>query len=144
MSAGVVYRMREWTCEDCGETGMQTGPGRLRRRCLDCATVRENQRKRAWERSHEPPARCVDCASPLAIGSAHKGFKRCVECAKKHRRVQRVEIERMWNEGRAIAEIASALGRSVNSTNVTIVLMRREGWDMPYRYAVRDGKRVAA
>lgn len=58
-------------------------------------------------------------------------------------RERHIEIERLWNQGLPRNEIADRLGYSRNGIKVAISTMRRNGYDLPYRYAMRDGKRVA-
>lgn len=44
-----------------------------------------------------------------------------------------VQIHDLWHQGKTIKEIAAALESTKNSIGVTIVYMRRDGWDLPYR-----------
>jgi hypothetical protein len=49
----------------------------------------------------------------------------------------RVEIARLWGEGRAVAEIATALHTTTSSVTSLMVLMRRDGWELPLRSSGR-------
>jgi predicted transcriptional regulator len=103
--------------------------------------ARRRQQKREWEREHYR-GECEVCG-------ARTGKRSCTRCpkhslAREAHRQRREEIQRRWLAGESLNEIAAALGTTKNSAQVTVHRMRREGWDMPYRYKIVDGKRVAA
>lgn len=105
---------------------------------------------------------CIDCGAPTN-GSAgpSKAPQRCQSCngkvtgaaatargrAKAEPRRQRIVA--MWHEGCTLREIADALGTTPESIGVTVVKLRREGWDLPYRRGpeqvqnIREGVRAA-
>ena len=95
----------------------------------------DNCRKRHHERAHA--GRCA-CGQPLSCPAV----KTCVECAKAdnaarvrnqwHPRMR--EVERLWNAGVSLAEIARALGMTRGAANRLVCTMRRDGWDIPYRH----------
>ncbi len=62
-----------------------------------------------------------------------------------HERAQRklVYIEAMWLDGFSTKEIADELGTSTGTVETIIHRMRDDGWNLPYRYAMQDGRRVA-
>lgn len=92
---------------------------------------------------------CVECGTPLTRNAVRAGGVRCRECQHDRERRQRLarrhRIEYLWGLGRSLREIADDLGSTPGSVNVEITSMRREGgWDVPHRYAMQDGRRVAA
>lgn len=96
--------------------------------------------KRNWQQRTK--GACEICGAPT-----WRKALRCVE----HRpqafaaKARRAEIARRWRAGESMIEIADAMGTTVNALGVTIVQMRKRGWDIPYRYNVDSaGKRTAA
>lgn len=152
------------TCRDCEQAkplsefyvnkGARDG---LQSRCKDCFRIYRRSRyspekekaRRAYKRANENThrARCVDCGSPRAAGTGygdgHPGC--CAECRDRRRReaheLRDKRIERWWNDGLAMREIAERLGWTLNHLRVEMDRLRRRGYDLPYRY--RTGKRNA-
>lgn len=91
-----------------------------------------------WNRdnAHVP---CPICGGPMA--RATRG--RCSVCRANAEHARKSCIQDMWHEGRTLAEIAAALDTTVDSLGVTMVRMRRQGWELPYRYTVRNGRRIS-
>jgi hypothetical protein len=58
---------------------------------------------------------------------------------------RKILIEEMWHQGASLKEIAEVLGTTRESLSVTMVRMRRDPrYDVPYRYRVKGGRRVAS
>lgn len=54
--------------------------------------------------------------------------------AQKERRLERRQkIAAAWSAGRTIYEIAAELGSTTGAIGTAMVLMRKDGWDLPYR-----------
>lgn len=53
-----------------------------------------------------------------------------------------VYIEAMWHDGFTTPEIADELGTTPGTIENAIHRMRAAGWDVPYRYEMRDGRRA--
>lgn len=82
--------------------------------------------------TYKEPGECRECGAATAPQS-----KRCLECdladrarAKSHRTEV---IERMWNDGATLKEIAAELDTTVNALGPEFVRLRRNGVDLPYR-----------
>jgi hypothetical protein len=90
-------------------------------------------RKNRWDHEHRP---LCDCGQPRARSS-----DRCSDCRRRDERAalndKRTEIQRLWAQGAAVAAIAAAVGSTPGSVRVATVQMRKDGWDMPYRYRRR-------
>lgn len=102
---------------------------------------KRGEQKRRWEVANR--GQCA-CGSRCA-----RGLSRCQVCtrrAKREARDQRWrEIQRLWGEGLTLEELARATGySSVASMGATMKRMREDGWELPYRYAMESGRRVAA
>ena len=92
--------------------------------------------KRAWDEAHRLP--CEICGVLTAKHAAEVG-DRIVRCSqhsaqREAGRARRARIEKLWNEGLSMAEIAEEIGSTKGSINVEIVRMRGMGYDLPYRY----------
>lgn len=97
--------------------------------------------KNAWERDNYL-SDCPDCGATISRKSG-----RCRGCdkARRARESYGPRLEELWAEGRTLPEIAAELGTTVKTLGVTMYRLRRQGgYDLPYRYAVSGGKRVAA
>lgn len=123
-----------------------TGAGRPRKYCSRKCVLESNIRWKAqnpdkiaqWEEAHRHP--CADCGDSIGRQAV-----RCWDCEVERRRARRVEVHRLWHEGKTVAVIAALLGTTKGAMQVCIVYMRREGWDMPYRRRMgRNERRVAA
>jgi hypothetical protein len=110
---------------------------------------RERESQRAWKAANPDRVEamrlayrgtCVDCGDPTRRSTT----ERCIPCEIVRRQARFPEIMRRWEAGESIREIAAAMGTTKNSLGVTIVRMRKAGWELPYRYVMREGKRVAA
>lgn len=96
---------------------------------------REDDRRRAMDSK----VKCPHCETlhPPEYGM-------CRGCHAATANVRWSLIAGMWADGWAAREIAAAIGTTLGSLRVMIHRMRRDGWDVPYRYTMVDGKRVAA
>lgn len=88
----------------------------------------------------ESPNRCVECGAGMNPRGKRGG--RCIACRTEQSKQRRETIQRLWSEGRSLPEIAGVLNTTVNSVGQTMVLMRRDGWNLPLRYRMTDGRRV--
>lgn len=92
-------------------------------------------------------AACVDCGT-LRASAKWQGHSRCDACERAAvqaaANVRRVEIERLWNEGLSIAEIAARLDSTPGSVGATVVRMRDAGWNVPLRHHGMFAERRAA
>jgi transposase len=104
---------------------------------------REKRResRREWNRAHMH-APCPLCGGPMSRNKA--AGDRCAKCREIAEHARRSCIQDMWLDGHTMSEIADALGTTLESLGVTMVRMRKQGWDLPYRYRMENGKRVAA
>lgn len=107
----------------------------------------DNCRKRQWDEDHRK--RC-ECGVLLA---ARSDGARCLACrraadAERHEALL-ARVERMWADGMDYAAISAAVGRKYlpggKSCSLASVIheLRQQG-RAPYRYRVKDGRRVAA
>lgn len=105
--------------------------------------------KRQWADENDRPL-CAECGFERGAGQQRKNPDGlCRACRNDRLRSQHLarchRIEYLWNLGRTLGEIAEDLGSTPGSISVSMVHMRAEGgWDLPYRYAVQDGRRIAA
>lgn len=95
---------------------------------------------------------CEDCGSKTSglAGGRNKVPRRCRSCATRHDAAAKQEIsarhikalEAAWATGETMCALAARLGyANANSLKATIVKLRREGHDFPYRYRVSDSGR---
>lgn len=85
--------------------------------------------QRQWVRGGQ----CIDCDATVGRNSA-----RCHECrmrkAERERTNRWTQIQRLWNEGLPLKEIALAVGlKNANTLGVTMARMKHAGWDLPPR-----------
>lgn len=108
----------------------------------------DHERKRRWEKAHRLP--CPNCGAPMAAGtmkadgSPAQRVKRngrvrlCRECRRAEQRggrsARRAEIQRLWDSGLMIREIAEELDTTSNTIGVEMARMRKDGWKLEYRY----------
>lgn len=119
---------------------------RVRRRDEEKAE-RDRAYARAWKAAHPDEVRRLEdnyrgmcsCGAPTSRGRA-----RCWPCEAASRHARWPEIQRHWKAGESLKEIAAALGTTPVVIGSTLTRMRQAGWDVPYRYAMENGKRVAA
>lgn len=97
----------------------------------------DNARKRAWDQAKD--RRSCPCGNLRAPGQQRKhpdGL--CMYCRLEVKAVEaairRERIVEFWAEGLSRQQIADRLGTSDNAIGKTMAEMRREGWDLPYRY----------
>ena len=57
---------------------------------------------------------------------------------------RKIAIQRMWLEGRSLRAIAAALDTTKGCLGPTMRRMRVEGWNLPLRHRMVDGRRVPA
>jgi transposase len=121
------------------------------------ATNRRRRRaKREWERhwlaSDASRAICARCGKKMGRGSARPHLQErnaravesqqrtCSGCAEDRRELTIA----LYREGLPLKVIADRLDTTINSLGVDLVRLRKQGYDLPYRYTMKDGKRVAA
>lgn len=111
---------------------------------------RRREYKTAWDRGARMDGRyalpCPKCGRRMGSKSAHRPHtpQQCRACWEGGARGRYDQIVEWWAEGLSLREIASRLGWTTNTLGTTMARMRAEGYDLPHRYAMRDGKRVAA
>lgn len=101
---------------------------------------RDPERKRQQDASYEQRMMhpCAGCGRPVS-----RCAERCRPCFIEHVQEDRRRIVEMWAAGASMREIAAAIGTSKVSLGTTMAEMRRDGWDLPYRYRIANGRRVA-
>jgi len=113
--------------------------------------VRERERKhqeayRANERDYvrrlDKRGVCEDCGGAMGISVFHDGI--CKRCQTKRKEANYRAVELMWEDGLKFPEIMEAMGWSRGRLAVESDRMRKEGWNLPHRYNVKNGKRLAA
>lgn len=129
---------------------LRRGVGTIHRWCNPETQDRGRETSRAWKAANRERVRdyaeahkhrpCPNCGGPMK----RHGANQCRECRAATEITCYSLIEGMWADGWALREIAAALGRTENSVHVTFHRMRRDGWDLPYRYAMENGRRLAA
>lgn len=114
----------------------------------DRARPGRQESKNAWlrERDRSPEGRsiCETCGGLCGIASRKHGYRECMACKRLRRKTRGHEIERLWAEGRTLREIRERFGWSAGRIAMEMDWLRKNGFDLPYRYAVKGGKRVAA
>lgn len=70
--------------------------------------------------------------------------RRAASLSKGDADLRRRTVQVMWMDGAKLREIADTLGITVNTVGVTMARMRADGWDLPLRHAMWNGRRVAA
>jgi hypothetical protein len=98
------------------------------------------EQKRRWDRENNR-GECGICGAVT--------WNRKTRCGKhdvQHERAWRFRkaIQDRYLAGMPVAQIAAELGKGQTHVEVEMVRMRRDGWDLPYRYNVKNGKRVPA
>lgn len=84
-------------------------------------------------------ARADDPLGPDAVGAEPD---RSIRPMSEQRCTRREQIAGMYLNGLSLADIAAVLDSSANAINVELVAMRQDGWDIPYRYRMENGKRL--
>lgn len=103
---------------------------------------RSNAKRSPAKRQHADLKRrnCPQCGEKMGTGTGYPGRteKNCKKCQVTNENAQtkaRYEaIQRLWSAGWSLKEIASKLDSTVASISVSMVRMRKEGWNLPYRY----------
>lgn len=94
----------------------------------------ENQRKRRRDQR----GTCNECGGPMGIGNKIDGV--CRACTALKPRMSETTralghvVERWWNEGLTLAEIAERLGKSRGWVGGMMDAWRGAGFNLPYRY----------
>ncbi len=108
--------------------------------------ARNRERLRAYDREyHADPTRrgrCRTCGGLMGIRRVADGTCRSCRMAAAAERRQRIVA--WWAEGLTPREIAERVGWSVSHVGVEMTYMRRLGYELPYRYAGRVGRRSAS
>lgn len=117
--------------------------------CKPDLAERHRVAARAWKDAHREQNRARDRATmhrpcPNCGGPMRRQNSQCSECYGATVIVRRSIIQGAWLDGWMLSEIAAIIGTTARSLAVTMVRMRRDGWELPYRYHVKDGTRVAA
>jgi hypothetical protein len=141
---------RTFTCQGCGKTGPLTNP---------------HDRRRKWcsDRCRKQTlygGTCIDCGAPTngSDGRGPHAAERCVSCAaaingtrlrarwEPERRDDWDRLAEMYLAGASLSEIAAEFGWTHRGTVSRALwnLRNRHGYDLPHRYAIVDGRRVAA
>lgn len=148
-----MSRVRE--CADCKRTKKIQAHGlcmacykRWRRQDPDYAQ-RDRESSQRWKGEHREANRardrrhyretkdpCPHCSTPKAPKN-----NQCEGCRMATADVRRTLCEGMWADGWPLKEIAAAMG--VKPAYFAVMRLER-GWDLPYRYKMVDGRRVAA
>lgn len=103
---------------------------------------RDNAKRRAAKRESERQHRRKPCLGGCGALTWHKtgqsGY--CLDCtpARAPARERAATVERLWNEGLTLREIAARLGSSAKSISVDVTRLRQAGHDLPYRRARTD------
>ena len=128
-------------CGTCGTSLPPAKPGRQRKWCS------ERCRKEQYAKA------CSDCGTRIDGTSPGKSTGRCHPCASKAQdhsqrpdvvkaREIRERIVTMWADGDKISEMARKLQINPDSLGVTMVNMRRYGYDLPYRRTDEQRERM--
>lgn len=144
-------------CKECSREMPYTLSRGMCRRCYKAwkrATdpdyaARAREHSRAWKDRNREANRARDRATmhrpcPKCGGPMKRQRSQCKKCYDAEFLASRNALAAMWHDGATLAEIAAALDTTIESVGATMVRMRRAGWDLPYRYAMSDGRRVAA
>jgi transposase len=78
------------------------------------------------------PEACEECGEPRG-----RHARVCENCYQEGQLTRLRTIASCWREGASLKEIAERLGSTVNSIGATMVRMRKQGWDLPYRQVPR-------
>jgi hypothetical protein len=129
-----------------------TPSGRWKRAHPEAA--REANRRSNAKRPHRHRSEmivCAKCGGPkwARPGSAGKPVTDlCSGCEIQARRERREErrslIASCWAAGMTLREIAARLDSTVKSVGTDVSTMRRDGWDLPYRYTPERVARITA
>lgn len=148
-------------CEKCGaKTDGSAGPGRAPKVCGDCLKVSDEEiyeRLHTYVREHGEVPRANDMTwasgAPVAVrwGSWNNLLRaaglptRMVDKTAAISAERRALVVRLWHEGKTISEIADLAGYgNYESASQSIVIMRRDGFDLPLRLHPIDDDRVLA
>jgi hypothetical protein len=101
------------------------------------AQNRQRNRARDREYTRRVSGVCDMCGERLGAG-VRSGTHR--DCTAKVAAERLREVERLWNDGKLLREIAAALGVSVGTTHRLVDNARKAGYDLPHRYVT--GKRA--
>lgn len=139
-----VAKVYDRKCATCGEP-FEPEHGKELTCSPECWRVAEDARKRAWDRAH-PKAHKTEC--PQCGGEMERATARrsgiCQACHEDEVDRRARQIERWWAEGLLLKEIASRLGWSLGHIAQEFDRLRAKGYNLPHRYRVSNGKRVAA
>jgi hypothetical protein len=108
-------RPRKWCSDRCRKTQYAMP-------CVDCGTATNG----SWGRGPRAPQRCHACAGFVAARVANR------EQRDEHYR----KVERLWKAGMTTMEIAGEMDTTKPTISCWLHRMRRDGWDVPYRWKV--------
>jgi hypothetical protein len=96
---------------------------------------------KAYNRAYNAENRgvCRECG-----GDCERHHTLCRGCFDAYRARRWEKIEGLWNAGHSFSEICAEMGMAKGYLSNDMFRMREAGRDLPYRYTMRDGKRVAA
>lgn len=110
------------------------------------SNARRHEAKLAWAHEHDRET-CPNCGGRMGVGSKRKHTRLCESCRRSAERTRvhkrRERIQALWNDGRAIREVAAVLDSTPGSIQVELVRMRKEGWYVPCRYPANRERRAA-
>lgn len=107
---------------------------------------RNKERVRAVDNAYRAdPARrgrCRECGGLMGIGCFKDGI--CQPCRTDIAEQRRWALIKMWNGGATIREMAAALDTTLNTMGVWMARLRADGYPLPHRYNISNGKRLPA
>jgi hypothetical protein len=108
------------------------------------ARNRDRNRARDRARAADPDhrGRCEMCGGLMGAGSRQNGI--CRDCRVQTRTARARQIEAWWAEGISSSEIALRLGWTKGHLYNEMDRLRREGYRLPYRYALRTPRHEIA
>lgn len=103
---------------------------------------REAVRAAGRDHNRKHRGQCLTCGDLMGIGVRHDGT--CSGCRSAEVHERRMRVVALWEGGATWQQIADDLGWTLGHLAVEMGRMRKVGYDLPYRYAVQNGRGVAA
>ncbi len=116
-------RARKWCSDPCRKRALYAGT------CESCGGPTDGSQGRV-----AAPKRCVVCTPRAA--AARAGWT-AIRDAHYH------EVQRLWRAGLTMREIAARMDTTKPTVGTWLYRMRRDGWDVPYRYRRTDLASIA-